>query len=153
MEIKYLKQPPEIEADIKLKKAFNSFHKLLVEIRKKDVPDDIINIINQVIDEYNERELSPKERLKTMKKQQGSVLKLLEKELKLVPKNYYLTIWLSVGLAAFGIPLGTIFGFALGRMAYLGIGLPIGMVLGMALGNAMDQKALKEGRQLAVEMY
>jgi hypothetical protein len=37
-------------------------------------------------------------------------------------------------------------------MSYLSIGLPIGLGIGIAIGTSMDQKALKEGRQLDVEI-
>jgi len=34
----------------------------------------------------------------------------------------------------------------------MAIGLPFGLVIGMAVGAAMDKKALKEGRQLGIEI-
>ena len=80
------------------------------------------------------------------------MIQVLEKEQKLVPKNYYRKIWLILGMSAFGLPLGVVFGFALDNMAFLGIGLPIGMVIGMAFGAQMDKKAEKEGRQINMEM-
>lgn len=82
----------------------------------------------------------------------SSLLKLLEKELKLVPKDHYRTRWMVVGMSAFGLPFGVVFGTSLGNMAYLGLGLPIGMGIGIAIGASMDEKAKKEGRQLTLTM-
>jgi hypothetical protein len=72
--------------------------------------------------------------------------------MKLVPKDYYRSLWMTLGMSAFGIPMGVVFGISMGSMAYLGIGLPIGLVIGIAVGTAMDKKALEEGRQLDVEI-
>ena len=83
-----------------------------------------------------------------LRKKLYGIFRLLEKELKIVPKNYYRNTWLALGMATFGIPFGVIFGMALGNMAFMSIGLPIGMGIGMAIGEKMDQKAQKEGRQL-----
>lgn len=78
---------------------------------------------------------------------------MLEKEHKIVPKNYYQSLWMLLGMAAFGLPIGAAFGASIGNMAFLSIGLPIGMVIGLAMGAGMDKKALKEGRQLDVEVW
>ncbi len=58
---------------------------------------------------------------------------------------------MSLGMAAFGLPLGVVFGSSTGNMGLLGIGLPIGMVIGMGVGSKMDKKAFEEGRQLDLE--
>jgi hypothetical protein len=80
------------------------------------------------------------------------LIKLIEKEVKLVPKNYYRNLWLTLGMAGFGIPIGVAFGASLGNMAFIGVGLPIGLAFGIALGTGMDKKALAEGRQLDLEI-
>ena len=53
-----------------------------------------------------------------------------------------------LGMSAFGIPMGVLFGLSIGNMGMLGIGLPIGMAIGVGLGSSMDKKAYNEGRQL-----
>jgi len=58
---------------------------------------------------------------------------------------------LAIGMSAFGIPFGVVFGASLDNMGYLGIGLPIGMAVGMVIGAGMDKKAFEEGRQLDLE--
>lgn len=52
------------------------------------------------------------------------ILKLIEKELKLVPKNSYRNRWMAIGMSAFGVPIGA----------------------------GMDKKAFEEGRQLDMEI-
>ncbi|MFC3414076.1 hypothetical protein [Algoriphagus hitonicola] len=71
---------------------------------------------------------------------------------KIVSKNHYRYTWMSPGMAAFGIPLGVVFGTSLGNMAFLAIGLPIGMAIGISVGSAMDKKASEEGRQINLEI-
>ena len=83
---------------------------------------------------------------------QKRILKLLEKQLKIVPKNHYLNLWMVLGMSAFGVPLGVVWGTASGNIANLGIGLPIGMAIGIAVGAALDVKARREGRQLDLDL-
>ncbi len=50
------------------------------------------------------------------------------------------------------MPIGVAIGLSVGNIRLLGIGLPIDMVMGFAVGSNLDQKALKEGRQLDFEV-
>ena len=79
-------------------------------------------------------------------------MKKLEKEHKLVPKNYYRNLWLPLGMSAFGLPIGVAFGLLVDNIALLSIGLPIGLAIGVALGISLDQKAAKAGKQLDFEV-
>lgn len=74
----------------------------------------------------------------------------LEKEHKLVVPGHYQTMWMALGMSAFGLPLGMAFAFALDNFAFFAIGLPIGMSIGIAVGSAQDRKAKEEGRVLDV---
>ena len=121
-------------------------------MNKKELPDDLISTINKGIEEINSFSASDKELRKFIKKTQSRIVKLIEKELKLVPLNHYRNTWLAIGMSAFGIPLGVAFGTSLGNMEYIGIGLPIGMAIGIAVGTEMDKKAFKEGKQLDLEI-
>jgi len=152
MEIKELTRRPSIEQDKRLKKSYAIFENLIDELKKKKIPGEILNSINQDIEEINSFSGSNKDLRKRISKSQSNILKLIEKELKLVPKNFYRNRWLAIGMSAFGIPLGVAFGASLGNMAFLGIGIPIGMVIGMAVGDGMDKKAFEEGRQLNLEI-
>ncbi|MFY8110592.1 MAG: hypothetical protein ACOVKP_01170 [Flavobacterium sp.] len=87
-----------------------------------------------------------------MTQKQTKIIKLLEKELKIVPKNYYRNLWSALGMSVFGLPMGAALGLSIGNIGLLGIGLPIGMLIGMLVGSQMDKKAFQEGRQLAIEI-
>ena len=150
MKINELNQKPDIEKNVKLKETYVQFEILLIELRKRDLPQGLVMSINKDIDEINSTSISGDNISKRVKKKQTRIIKLLEKEVKLVPKNYYRNLWLGIGMAAFGIPIGVAFGASLGNMAFLGIGLPLGLAIGIAVGSGMDKKAFEEGRQLDV---
>jgi hypothetical protein len=152
MQIKEVTKRPGMVAHKKLNSAFIQFEELLKELRKKEIPEDLVSSINDGVESINSIAGTDKELRKHLKKMQGSVLKLIEKELKLVTINHNRNLWLVVGMSAFGIPLGAAFGASMGNMGYIGIGLPIGMVIGMAVGTNMDKKAKEEGRQLDLEI-
>jgi hypothetical protein len=124
----------------------------LNELRKRELPVEMVSAINQEVEVINAVSDTGKGFRKMVRDKQSHILKMLEKELKLVPKNYYRNMWLAIGMAVFGLPLGVVFGASLGNMAFIGIGLPIGMVIGMGVGAEMDKKAFREGRQLDIEI-
>jgi hypothetical protein len=152
MEIKELKKIAAIEQNKKLNKAHTQFEKLLFELKKKELSNDVVLSINKAIDKVNMFSESDKELRKQIRKAQSNILKLVEKEHKLVTINHYRHSWLAIGMAVFGVPLGVAFGTSLGNMGFIGIGLPIGMAIGAAVGSGMDKKALQEGRQLDIEI-
>lgn len=147
-----LRLDPGLLADKRSQMLYQQLETLLNELEKKEISDTTREIINQQVEAINSASLNDKALPKLLKEKQTGILKMLEKEYKLVPKNYYRTMWLAAGLAAFGVPIGIALGFLLGNMAYLGIGFPIGMTIGMALGASMDKQAVAEGRQLDVEI-
>ena len=151
MKLHELKQQSDNE-DFKLNEIYTQFTKLLIELEKRELADEIVVSINQDIDEINSMTTIKKELRKQIKLRLQRIIKLLEKEVKLVPRNYYRNMWLVLGMAAFGLPMGVAFGTSLGDMAYIGLGLPIGMAIGQGVGDGMDKKAMKEGRQLDVEI-
>ena len=156
MEIKDIDKKSDIGKDKKLMSKFNDIEKLINELKKRKVPSEIANSVNQDIENINSFVGSNKDLLKQLRKAQSGIIKLIEKKLKLVAKNHYRNMWLVVGMAAFGIPFGVVFGVSLGNMAFLGIGIPIGipigMAIGIAIGTGMDKKAYEEGRQLDLEI-
>src|SRR5690625_48592 len=62
----------------------------------------------------------------------------LQKEHKLVTKNYYLSIYLSMGAG-----IGVVFGLLV--FDNIGMGLPIGFGIGLAIGAGLDADAEKKG--------
>jgi hypothetical protein len=143
-----LKNRQNIYNDIKLSRIYSQFGELLNELKKKELSQNIITSINDCIEQLNASSLTGKELRKLVKQNQTTILKLVEKELKIVPKNYYQFLWMIFGLSGFGVPVGVAFGLIMGNIGLLGFGLPLGMVIGFAIGSAMDKKALNEGRQL-----
>ncbi|MXN93014.1 hypothetical protein GR160_17445 [Flavobacterium sp. Sd200] len=142
---------PEIEPNTKLHNIYIQFGLVLSELQKKQLTEDIVKIINDEVDALNA--LPTNESLaKVIKLKQTAILKVLEKQLKIVPKNYYRNIWLALGMSVFGLPIGIAFGTSVGNMGLLGIGLPIGMFIGILIGTTMDKKALQEGRQLELDI-
>lgn len=125
---------------------------MINELRIKEIPEKIINSINIDIEQINSISDSNKDLSKQLKNIQSRILKLIEKELKLVTKNHYRRTWLAIGMAAFGIPFGVAFGVSLGNMAFIGIGIPIGMAVGIAIGTTKDKEANENGNQLDIEI-
>ncbi len=152
MEIKDLEKKSNIGQDKKLINKYVYFDKLINELKKREMPSEIANSVNQYIEGINSFSGLNKDLLKHIRKSQSDILKLIEKELKIVPKNLYRSRLMAIGMSAFGIPFGVAFGVSLDNMALLAIGLPIGMVVGMAIGAGMDKKADEEGRQLDLEL-
>ena len=153
MIIKVLEPNPAIGNNDKLKKAYGQFVKLLFELRKRELPDGIVASINNEIDKLNSIKGLSDEFKKSQKKSKGSIIKLLEKELKLVPKKYYRNLWLSMGTGIFGIPVGLVIAQGIGNIGFIGLGMPIGSLIGAAVGERKDKKALAEGRQLDVDIW
>jgi ABC-type phosphate transport system permease subunit len=74
----------------------------------------------------------------------------LEAKLGLVPKKHYQNTWMVVGIAI-GISIGVAIGSTT-NMGMMAIGLPIGLGVGIYLGKKKDDEALKQGKQLDVEI-
>ncbi len=152
MGLNELKKERDIENNKKLQKVYAQFGKLIDELNKKELTDDVTRTINSGIEEINSLIGSEKEQKKRIRRTQTKIIQLVEKEHKLVTINHYRNMWLAIGMSAFGIPLGVVFGATLDNMGFIGIGLPIGMAVGMAIGSGMDKKALEQGRQLDLEI-
>ena len=151
MEIIDIERKANIGDDKKLMTNLSSFEKLIDALKKREMPIEIANSVNEDIEDLNTYSGSNKDFLKRLKKAHGRIIKLVEKELKLVTKNHYRNMWMALGMTVFGIPFGVAFGASLDNMAFIGIGIPIGMAVGIGIGTSMDSKALEEGRQLDLE--
>ena len=152
MEINELKKRKGIGENKQLIDTYIQFEKLLTQLRKRKLPDEVVQAINTNIDLIDPDPGTEEDLRKQLRKTQSDILRLIEKELKLVPKNHYRNVWLALGIAAFGVPLGVVFGASLGNMGYLAIGIPFGLSIGLAIGTGLDKKAADEGRQLDVEI-
>ena len=143
---------PAFSQDKKLTDKAANFQQLIDELNKKEIPEPIATSINNDIDALNGFSGSTRDMLSLYTKKQATILKTLEKELKLVPKNHYRNLWLALGMSAFGLPIGVAFGISMGNLGLLGIGLPIGLGIGVVLGTSLDKKAKDAGKQIDVEL-
>ncbi len=148
MQLTPLTLRPSFEVNPKLAKASHNLSSLLTAIGQKRITPGHEQKINEIITGVNDFPGPDSELVKQFKSAQAGILKLLENDLQIVPKNHFQRQWVAIGMAAFGIPFGVAFGTALGNMAFLGIGLPIGLGIGTAIGSSKDNQALAEGRQL-----
>lgn len=139
---------PDFRKVEKLAVEIQKLELLLAELQQRKLPDHVIALINPHTEKLNQISATQKRLVNSFRTVRVQIIRILEKELKLVPKNYYRTLWLSVGMAAFGLPLGCAFGLIMGNISLLGIGLPFGMAIGLVVGNQMDKKAAEEDRQL-----
>ena len=150
--LKELNQRTDIQENKKLNDVYVRFCKLISELESKELPAEIVSVINKDIDELNSISDSGKIFKNQIRKTQLRIVRLIEKELKLVAKNHYRNTWLVLGMVIFGSSLGVGIGSSLGNMAFTGIGLPIGMIIGIVIGTGLDKKAFEEGRQLDLEL-
>lgn len=132
----------------KLAQASMNFKELITAVEEKNIPELQANKINEIISGLNDFQGTADAHVKSIKAGQKAILQILEKELALVPIGHYLTQWLPIGMVAFGLPFGLVFGLALDNFAFLSIGFPIGMAMGIAVGKAKDSEVVKQGKQL-----
>jgi hypothetical protein len=151
MILKTLQNRPDLNPGKRTQGRIQNFSELLVAIGKLDLPPSVVGALNLKIEAINQMQGTEKEYRKALVNTGYKILKFLEKEHKIVPKNHYQKTWLALGMAVFGIPIGVAMGAALGNMGFIGAGIGMGLAIGIATGSAMDKKALKEGRQLEFE--
>lgn len=138
------------EPDEKLEKKYAGLAELVAALRQKELAANTEQQVNEHLQAINQSELRGKDLRKEVGRTRSRILRLVEKEEKLVPKNHHRDQWMALGMSVFGIPMGIAFGASLDNYAFLGIGLPMGMAIGLAVGSSMDKKAEQEGRQLPV---
>ncbi|SIT89744.1 hypothetical protein [Pontibacter indicus] len=145
-------QPIEgIAQSEKLAEEFNRMQQLIDALNSKAIPEGIAATITQQLEPLNGLNIPAKEHTAKLKETRSAILKLVEKQLNLVPQKHHLKLWLALGMSTFGLPFGVVFSLALKNFALLGLGLPIGMGIGMGIGAKLDEKAKSEGRQLDLE--
>ncbi|MGM0579802.1 MAG: hypothetical protein ACQETL_03930 [Bacteroidota bacterium] len=135
----------------RLQKRILKFQKLIKALSEKEISESILQSINAEIDKANQAQ-SESALAQQLQKSYRNILKIVEKELNLVAKDHYRNMWMALGMTAFGIPFGVVFGAALNNYAYIGIGIPIGFGFGIAIGSKKDKEAQEEGRQLNIEV-
>ena len=126
--------------------AYKKLHNLTRSLNARELPVEVIFDVNKELEQLKNATGTQKQLLVLLHKTEQDILELVRKKLGLVPENYYTYLWIPVGMAAFGLPLGTVISSLTGNPAFIGIGLPIGIGLGALLGSHLDQKAKKENK-------
>jgi len=152
MELIQLTVNPENQnTSTKVQEAIVQLQSLIDILCEKNLDSESRLKINAEIEEINNSALVESPLIRFIKKKQSSIIRLVEKESKLVPINYYRNLWIPLGLSM-GISIGVAIGLSVGNLGLMAVGLPIGIGIGSALGVSMDKKAEKEGRQLPIEI-
>jgi len=149
--MKKLIERKDISENFKVSNAYQQLGKLLNGLEVKELPTETVDLINNEIEQLNSISVIDKYFEKAIKEKENRIIKLIEKKHKIVPKNYYRKFWMIIGMSAFGIPIGLVFGLGIGNFGMLAIGIGIGMAIGVGVGTSMDKRAFNEGRQLDFE--
>lgn len=142
----------KITENIKASNQYKQLGALLIALEAMQLPKETTDFIDEQIEQLNAISDTDKSFVKAIKEKENKIVKWLEKKHKIVPKRYYQTLWMVLGMSAFGVPIGAAFGISMGNIGLLGIGLPIGMGVGVGVGAYLDKKALNEGRQLNIDL-
>ena len=76
LEIQELNKRPNIEQNIKFKRVFIQFEKLIFELKTKEIPEEIVIFIKNNIEEINSFSTSDKELKKQIKKNANKSFKI-----------------------------------------------------------------------------
>ncbi|WP_029033864.1 hypothetical protein [Salinimicrobium terrae] len=121
---------------------------LLKELCDRELSEDTVTLVNKKIGEINNSSLDTGKSRKQINAARSCILNHLEKKHGLVSRNHYATLWLPLGMSAFGLPIGALISIITGNVAFIGVGLPIGIGIGSFYGASLDKKAEREGRVL-----
>lgn len=124
------------------------FQNLITEINTKELSAEVVEKIEQKIAFLNTWEGSARSYLKEVDKTKDKILKILQKDLGIVHRNYYSGLWLSLGMVCFGVPLGVIIFVISDKATFLGVGLPVGMIIGLGVGSYLDKRAKEQNKVL-----
>ncbi len=134
-----------------LSQAYENLENLLIELTRKEMPQPLVLSINEQILLINSFSGTDAKLVKELRKSRNEILSMLQKQLHLVPRNYYQRMWMALGITAFGLPMGVVFGVILDNLACMALALPMGLLFGIMIGSSMDKKALLSGRQLDLD--
>ena len=151
MKLDKLKERNDL-SDLHKREVYSRIQDLFAALEGRQLSGVVVDKLNQDISAINSISSNDQDFTKFIKRRQSAIVKLLEKEMKIVPKNYYRNLWLAVGMAAFGMPIGVAFGTSIGNLGLIGVGIPVGMAIGIAIGTTLDKKAFAENRQLNLEI-
>ncbi|MCE1197890.1 MAG: hypothetical protein LWW85_02880 [Marinilabiliales bacterium] len=132
----------------RLTRRYAVLQRLLETLKHKNLPEGLVLQINKEIEMVNGYEGIDAAHPAFVARAEKRIWRLLEKEGRLVPVGYYAQLWMGLGMAVFGVPIGLALSQPQNHAAYLPIGIAIGLSLGLSIGGILDHKARREGRQL-----
>lgn len=136
----------------KLSDLYFQMQDILKRTNNKKLPTEAIQYINHIVEQINSSTLKDKPLLELLKEKQNYIVKFLEKKHNIVPKNLYRNMWISLGALVFGLPIGFLLAYIFNNARFFALGLITGAGIGTLVGISMDKKALREGRQLNIEL-
>lgn len=136
----------------KLSDLYFQMQDILKRTNNKKLPTEAIQYINYIVEQINSSTLKDKPLLELLKEKQNYIVKFLEKKHNIVPKNLYRNMWISLGALVFGLPIGFLLAYIFNNAKFFALGLITGAGIGTLVGISMDKKALREGRQLNIEL-
>ena len=119
---------------------------LLEHLEVRHLPEASVDWINEQIKGWNNRKVASEDDEKELKLLKKEILSYLQKQHNLVPEGYYSTLWMTLGISAFGLPFGVVLYALTDNSAFIAVGLPLGIAFGFAFGAFLDRKAEKEKR-------
>jgi hypothetical protein len=146
-----LKLKNDMPDNKRYKRARDRMDNLIHELNKKDITEKTTQKINTIIDTIDSTESDKKSLTKSVNKAYVTILRLVKKEAGIVTKEYYQNLWMSLGMAAFGVPFGIVFMLILDNPAFIGVGIPVGLAIGVAIGSMKDKKAKENNQQINAE--
>ena len=158
MEIIELQLTENLSNGTKLNKSITQLRALLRAIKEKELPTEIVEVINQDVARLNTSSLNRDDLRKDINLKVKKILSMLKKELKIVPRKHYQHRWYGFGVL-FGVEMGLLgliiwlisdFSISVASI-FLGTGIVIGQGVGLTVGTIKDKKVLKKGRQLDFE--
>lgn len=134
-----------------LSQGYENLENLLDELSKKEIPQSLVHIINEYVLLINSFPGTDAKLVKELRQSRNEILSMLQKQLQVVPRNYYQRMWTAIGITAFGLPMGIVFGVILNNLACMALALPMGLLFGIMIGSSLDKKALLSGKQLDID--
>jgi hypothetical protein len=145
MELEHLQPENSDQLNKKEQKAVDHFNELIDALNDKEIDETTENYIKERISIIKDNVT-----FNTIKKEESKILDFVNKELGYLAQNHYMSLWIALGMSAFGVPLGVAIGLALDQLGFMGIGIAVGLAIGVGVGSSKDKEAKKQGKQLPV---
>ncbi|MFY1046135.1 hypothetical protein [Chryseobacterium sp. GP-SGM7] len=136
----------------KLSDLYFQLQDILKKLNQKKLPSETVDYINIQVEKINSSNLNDKPLLNLLKERQHYIVKYVENNHKIFPKNYHRNMWVGLGALVFGLPIGLLLAYIFNNARFFALGLITGAGIGTLAGISMDKKVLREGRQLTIEL-